>query len=54
MEETEEIEFEFLSVNQVLALIDAGLFSQALHVASILLALRRRGILLASARRATS
>jgi ADP-ribose pyrophosphatase len=49
LDETEEIEFEFLTVNDVLALIDAGLFSQALHVASILLALRSRGMLFASA-----
>jgi len=53
VDETEEIEFEFLSVNEVLALIDAGLFSQALHVASIFLALRSRGMLVASGQRAT-
>jgi 8-oxo-dGTP pyrophosphatase MutT (NUDIX family) len=54
VDETEEIEFEFLSVNELLSVIDAGLFSQALHVASIFLALRSRGILVASAHRATS
>jgi ADP-ribose pyrophosphatase len=50
---TEEIEFEFLLVEEVLSLIDAGLFSQALHVANIFLALRSRGMLLVSGRRAT-
>jgi 8-oxo-dGTP pyrophosphatase MutT (NUDIX family) len=45
LDETEEIEFEFLPVSEVLALIDVGSFPQALHVASFLLALRRRGFI---------
>jgi 8-oxo-dGTP pyrophosphatase MutT (NUDIX family) len=49
LDETEEIEFEFLPIERVLSLIDVGLFSQALHVASILLALRSRGMLVAKA-----
>jgi ADP-ribose pyrophosphatase len=40
LDESEEIEFEFLRVPEVLALIDSGEFCQALHVASFLLALR--------------
>ena len=47
LDKAEEIEFEFLTVNEVLSLIDAGSFPQALHVASIFLALRRRRILVA-------
>jgi 8-oxo-dGTP pyrophosphatase MutT (NUDIX family) len=46
--ETEEIEFVFRSVADVLALIDAGTFPQALHVASVFLALRRRGFISAA------
>ena len=45
LDETEEIEFEFRTVPDVLALIDAGIFAQALHVASLFLALRRRGLI---------
>jgi ADP-ribose pyrophosphatase len=45
LDETEEIEFEFLTVDEVLSLIDAGSFLQALHVASIFLALRSGRIL---------
>jgi 8-oxo-dGTP pyrophosphatase MutT (NUDIX family) len=45
-DETEVIEFEFLPPSQILALIDAGGFPQALHVASLLLALRKRKMLL--------
>jgi len=45
LEETEEIEFEFRTIAEVFALIDAGTFSQALHVACLLLALRRRGLI---------
>jgi 8-oxo-dGTP pyrophosphatase MutT (NUDIX family) len=40
LEETEEIEFEFLSISDVLSLVDTGAFPQALHTASLLLALR--------------
>ena len=39
-DETEVIEFEFLPVQEVLGLIDAGGFPQALHIASLFLALR--------------
>jgi 8-oxo-dGTP pyrophosphatase MutT (NUDIX family) len=45
LDETEEIEFEFLTIPAVLALIDAGSFPQALHVAGFFLALRRRGFI---------
>lgn len=41
LDDTEEIEFEFLPLDQVLALIDDGKFPQALHIASLFLALRR-------------
>jgi 8-oxo-dGTP pyrophosphatase MutT (NUDIX family) len=44
LDETEEIDFEFLAIPQVLALIDAGAFPQALHIASVFMALRARGI----------
>lgn len=40
-EDTEHIEFEFVSREEVFRLIDAGEFSHALHVASLFLALRR-------------
>jgi 8-oxo-dGTP pyrophosphatase MutT (NUDIX family) len=42
LSETEQIDFEFVSIPQVLGLIDSGEFKQALHVASIFLALRSR------------
>lgn len=45
LDETEQIEYEFLTVNEVLSLIDAGAFPSALHVASIFLTLRSRRIL---------
>jgi ADP-ribose pyrophosphatase len=40
-EDTEHIEFEFVSRDQVFALIDKGHFGHALHVASLFLALRQ-------------
>lgn len=40
LDETEEIEFEFLTLPELLALVDAGSFPQALHIASLFLALR--------------
>jgi 8-oxo-dGTP pyrophosphatase MutT (NUDIX family) len=43
LDETEEIEFEFLTIPAVLSLIDAGGFPQALHAASLFLALRNLG-----------
>ena len=45
LDATECIEFGFLPVPEVLAQIDDGQFSQALHVASLFLALRSRGML---------
>jgi ADP-ribose pyrophosphatase len=42
---TEEIEFEFLPIRGILLSIDAGAFPQALLVASMLLAVRLRGLL---------
>ena len=40
-EATEHIEFEFVSRDELFALIDNGQFAHALHVASLLLALRQ-------------
>lgn len=40
-ESTEHIEFEFVSREELFALIDNGQFAHALHVASLLLALRQ-------------
>jgi 8-oxo-dGTP pyrophosphatase MutT (NUDIX family) len=40
LDETEEIEFEFLPIPVVLRLVDRGAFPQALHIASLFLALR--------------
>lgn len=48
LDETEEIEFAFLTIPTVLSLIDAGAFPQALHIASVFLALRSRGLLVIS------
>jgi 8-oxo-dGTP pyrophosphatase MutT (NUDIX family) len=42
LNETEQIDFEFVTVPEVLALIDSGEFRQAVHIASIFLALRSR------------
>ncbi|UCD52289.1 MAG: NUDIX hydrolase [Phycisphaerales bacterium] len=42
---SEDITCEFLPVLSVLELIDSGEFSQALHVASLMLALRKQGLL---------
>jgi 8-oxo-dGTP pyrophosphatase MutT (NUDIX family) len=44
-DETEEIEFEFLPLWEVLALVDAGSFPQSLHTASLLLAMRKLRLL---------
>lgn len=44
LDETEEIEFGFLTLTEVLSLIDQGAFPQALHLANLFLALRRRGL----------
>jgi 8-oxo-dGTP pyrophosphatase MutT (NUDIX family) len=45
LDESEEIEFEFWEVGEVLGLIDAGGFLQSMHVAAVMMALRRRGML---------
>jgi ADP-ribose pyrophosphatase len=45
LDATEAIEYEFLTISQVLSLIDSGGFPQALHIASLYLALRSRGML---------
>lgn len=45
LDDTEEIEFEFLTIPEVHALIDSGHFPQALHIASLYLALRSRGLI---------
>jgi 8-oxo-dGTP pyrophosphatase MutT (NUDIX family) len=45
LDATEDIEFEFLTIPAVLALIDSGSFTQALHVGSLFLALRSRGLI---------
>ena len=44
LDETEEIEFEFVTIAEVLALIDSGSFPQSMHVAGFFLALRKRGL----------
>ncbi len=44
LDETENIESEVIEVSDLLRLIDQGQFFHALHVSSILLALRRRKI----------
>ncbi|NCC52584.1 MAG: NUDIX hydrolase [Spartobacteria bacterium] len=41
-DETEDIEVEFFDVEDVLQMIDSGTFFQALHIAAIFLALRRK------------
>jgi ADP-ribose pyrophosphatase len=41
LDDTEEIEFEFLTIPEVLALVSEGTFLQALHTASLFLALRQ-------------
>lgn len=49
LDKTEEIEFGFLTLSEVLALVDRGEFPQALHIANLFLALRMRGLLSSSA-----
>ena len=44
LDKTEEIEFDFLTLSEVFSLIDQGAFPQALHLANLFLALRRRGL----------
>jgi 8-oxo-dGTP pyrophosphatase MutT (NUDIX family) len=45
LDENEEIEFEFLSVSQVLELVDSGDFQQPLHIATLFATLRKRGFI---------
>ena len=45
LDETEDIEFEFVEINKLMQLIDRGEFSQSLHISSIFLALRYCGLL---------
>ncbi len=45
LDDTEEIEFEFVDIATVMQLIDSGDFSQSLHISSIFLALRHCGLL---------
>lgn len=44
-DDSEEIECSFIPVNEVFRMIDDGDFSQALHVACLLLGLRKAGLL---------
>ena len=44
LDPTEEIEFGFATISDVLALIERGTFLQALHVAYFFLALHKRGL----------
>ena len=44
LDRTEEIEFDFLTLPEVISLIDQGVFPQALHLANLFLALRKRGL----------
>jgi len=43
LDPTEEAEFTFMPLAEVLGLVDSGAFLQALHVAALFLALRHRG-----------
>jgi hypothetical protein len=42
---SEDIRFEFVPLEKLIELIDKGVFSQALHISSLLLALKHRGLL---------
>ena len=44
-DESEAIEYEFIELAKLFELIDNGQFSQALHISSIFLALRKHGLL---------
>jgi 8-oxo-dGTP pyrophosphatase MutT (NUDIX family) len=46
MDPSEDIEFEFLPIPEVLSRIDQGAFLQALHIGSLFLALRARDYLI--------
>lgn len=45
LDETEDIEFEFMSVPALMEMIQNGEFQQPLHIASVFLALKMRGML---------
>jgi len=45
LDETEEIVFDFVNIDSLFRLIDSGEFSQSLHISSVFLALRKKGIL---------
>ena len=44
-DDTEEITFKFLPIEKVFELIEKGTFSQGLHIASLMLGLRKSGLL---------
>ena len=45
LDKTEEIEFEFIAIADLMSLIDKGIFRQPIHIASIFMALRKRNML---------
>jgi len=45
LDKTENIEFEFVDLQTLMSLIDTGEFAQSLHISSVLLALRKNGLL---------
>lgn len=45
LDPTEQIEFDFRTVSEVLALIDSGAFMQTLHIGSVFQALRMRQLI---------
>lgn len=45
LDDTEEIESEFITLSRLFNLIDSGAFSQSLHVASVFQSLRLAGVL---------
>lgn len=45
LDKNESIEFEFVSLPVLLSWIDQGIFQQPLHIASLFMALRKRGLL---------
>jgi len=42
---TEDIRFEFVPLEKLIELIEKGVFFQALHISSLFLALKHRGLL---------
>lgn len=45
LDDTEEIEFEFLPLKELMTMVRSGEFLQSIHVATLLLALERAGLL---------